>query len=49
MTATTGQDVNKIALAGGIPEIDDYDDGQTEELVEEIRDELAVRGNGIRR
>jgi hypothetical protein len=42
-------EIGLLALAGGIPEVAEYDDGQIELLFDEIRDELAARDNGMRR
>lgn len=37
------------AMANEWPEVQNLDDGEIEELFEEIRDEIAARGNGRRR
>jgi hypothetical protein len=42
-------EIGLLALAGDIPEVVEYDDGQIEEFFDEVRDELAVRDNGNRR
>jgi hypothetical protein len=41
--------IGDLAMRGEIPEADSLDDGQTEELFSEVRDELAARDNGMRR
>lgn len=42
-------DIGQLAMRGEIPEADNLDHGQTEELFSEVRDELAARDNGKRR
>lgn len=42
-------EIGQLAMRGGIPEADGLEDGQVEELFEEVRDELAFRDNGKRR
>jgi hypothetical protein len=41
--------IGQLAMNGGIPEADELDDGQIEELFDEVRNELAARDNGRRR